>query len=87
MYTEPAYVLQRTLAALAMQQEDLRRCASLGATAPNTTDIPALHIMVVADGDAKVSDTMRAYLQEMFPAYTPRTFDPSWYDEDGEDGA
>ena len=78
-------MLQRTIGALAMQQEDMRRCASAGSEGKGTTDIPVLHVLVVADGDAKVSDSMRAYLQEMFPAFTPRTFDPSWYDDDSDE--
>ena len=85
LYTEPAYVLQRTLSGLAMQQEDLRRCTAAGTEGSGATDIPVLHIMVVADGNAKLSDSMRAYLEEMFPAFTPRTFDPSWYDDDDDD--
>ena len=84
LYNEPAYVLQRTLSGLAMQQEDLRRCAAAGAENQGRTDIPALHVLVIADGDAKVSPTMRAYLQEMFPAYTARTFDPSWYEDESD---
>lgn len=86
LYTESGYILQRTLAGLAMQQEDLRRCAFAGTPATNggkssTTDTPTLHVLVIADGNAKLSDSMRSYLQELFPAFTSRTFDPSWYDE------
>lgn len=77
-------MLQRTLSGLAMQQEDLRRCAAAGTETHGKTDIPVLHILVVADGNAKLSDSMRQYLEEMFPAFTPRTFDPTWY-EDAED--
>lgn len=72
-----------------MQQEDLRRCALAGtngvkgfSSALSATDTPTLHVLVVADGDGKLSDSMRAYLEELFPAFTARTFDPSWYDED-----
>ena len=28
---------------------------------------------------------MRALLEDMFPAFTARTFDPSWYEDDEED--
>ena len=89
LYTESAYILQRTLAGLAMQQEDLRRCAIEGGGGKGSSiDTPTLHVLVIADGAAKLSDSMRTFLQELFPAFTSRTFDPSWYDEgiDVEEG-
>lgn len=45
LYTEPGYALQRTLSALAMQQEDLRRCALAGSDGTGV-DIPSLHVLV-----------------------------------------
>lgn len=40
---------------------------------------------VIADGDSKLSASMRALLEDMFPAFTARTFDPSWYEDDEGD--
>lgn len=75
-------MLQRGLAALAMQQEDLRRCAATAGD--DKTDIPAIHVLLVASGVADLSDSMRAYLQELFPAFTAQAFNPAWYDDEGD---
>ena len=69
-----------------MQQEDLRRCCLAGSEGSTGVDIPALHVLVIADGDSKLSPSMRALLEDMFPAFTARSFDPSWYDDDDEVG-
>ena len=70
-YTEEGYALARTLQALALQRDDLRRAAR-AAGEVNDDALPEMHVLAIADGWAKpdgtpiVSDTMLDELSDIF---------------------